>query len=153
MRKIRRIRASKLDHIFMYFFHFFRCLTVTNDYNKKYLKRSSKFSLNSTNLGIFPNIPNYKDFYSKHYSKKTTKFLEKFLEWPNSKNKNVSEYGPSIHNYTTEPHLSSPILTSPLHHPNLSQVLPTFEQTIAHIPSLIWTPALSKLILSLISFR
>ena len=37
------------------------------------------FSLNSTNLGIFENIPNFEDSYSKNYSKKT-KFLEKFLE-------------------------------------------------------------------------
>ena len=79
MRKIRRIRASKLDHIFMYFFHFFRCLTVTNDYNKKYLKRSSKFSLNSTNLGRFKNITNVEDSYSWNYSKKTTKILRKIL--------------------------------------------------------------------------
>ena len=36
------------------------------------------FSLNRTNLGIFQNIPNFADSYSKNYSKKTTKFLEKF---------------------------------------------------------------------------
>ena len=36
------------------------------------------FSLNKTNLGIFENIPNFADTYSKNNSKKTTKFLEKF---------------------------------------------------------------------------
>ena len=35
-------------------------------------------SLNSTNLGIFEDVPIFKDSYSKNYSKKTTKFLEKF---------------------------------------------------------------------------
>ena len=37
------------------------------------------FSLNRTNLGIFQNIPNFADSYSKNYSKKTTKFLEKTI--------------------------------------------------------------------------
>ena len=35
-------------------------------------------SVNSTNLAIFQNIPNFEDSCSKNYSKKTTKFLEKF---------------------------------------------------------------------------
>ena len=42
------------------------------------------FSLKTTNLGIFQNIPkHFEDSYSKNYSKKTTKILE------NSKNKTI----------------------------------------------------------------
>ena len=46
---------------------------------RKYLTCGSKFSLNSTNLGRFQNIPNVEDSYYKNYSKKTTKILRKTL--------------------------------------------------------------------------
>ena len=41
------------------------------------------FSVNTTNLGIYQNIPNFEDSYSKNFSRRTYEILRK------SKNKTI----------------------------------------------------------------